>query len=251
MRLRPRKVRDRLAFGVFGSNRDYLLSRAKFPIIAEELHRLAGTKRDAPLRVLDAGIGRCRLQRLWQLRYPEMTVDWHGIDLLDFRLRLHQQLPGIQRVRGRLESLPYASESFDVVACVWVLQHVRDPGRVLAELVRVLRPGGSLIVSVPNSPQPVKFVQERFHARLTERERRAGKQFSYEPQIQFYDRTRLATLLRAAGAEPVRWQGVGIVTGGPIAFLENYEWYYRANVWVGARIPGWTKQLIAFARVPE
>lgn len=253
MRLRPRKVRDKLAFGVFGSNRLFLLSRAKFPIIAEEIAGLAQAEAarspENPLRVLDAGIGRCRLQRLYGVRFPEHPVEWHGIDLLDFRIRLRIDVPGIRRVRGPIEQLPYADHSFDVLVCSWVLQHLHDPQRAIDEFVRVLKPGGRLILATPNSPQPVKFIQERSHSLLTAYERRRGKDFSYSPQIQFYHRRRLAQLLRNAGAAPTRWQGVGLVTGGPLWFLENYEWYYRFNVWLGARMPSWTKQLIVFSRV--
>ena len=40
------------------------------------------------------------------------------------------------------EDLPYADAAFDAVVCVDVLEHVRDLGQVLAEVSRVLRPGG-------------------------------------------------------------------------------------------------------------
>jgi len=46
----------------------------------------------------------------------------------------------------------------------------------------------------------------------------------------------------------VRWQGIGVVTGGPIGFLENHAWYYRANLRFGARFPRCTKQLVVVAR---
>src|SRR5262245_26784155 len=47
-------------------------------------------------------------------------------------------------------ALPFAAGSFDGVVCSSVLEYVQSPPRVLVELARVLRPGGRLLVSVPN-----------------------------------------------------------------------------------------------------
>lgn len=44
---------------------------------------------------------------------------------------------------GAGEALPYAAANFDAVVCVDVLEHVANLSRVLAEIARVLRPGGS------------------------------------------------------------------------------------------------------------
>ena len=45
--------------------------------------------------------------------------------------------------------LPFAGGTFDAVACLEVLEHVRMPDQVLAEIARVLRPGGVAYVSMP------------------------------------------------------------------------------------------------------
>src|SRR5213593_3410594 len=49
------------------------------------------------------------------------------------------------------EPLPFEDASFDVVAAGELLEHLRDPRRVAAEALRVLRPGGTLVGSVPNA----------------------------------------------------------------------------------------------------
>jgi len=48
------------------------------------------------------------------------------------------------------EDLPYADAAFDAVVCVDVLEHVRDLGQVLAEVSRVLRPGGLFLLDTIN-----------------------------------------------------------------------------------------------------
>jgi SAM-dependent methyltransferase len=50
---------------------------------------------------------------------------------------------------GDARVLPVAEGSVDVVLCTQVIEHVPEPVRVLQEIFRVLRPGGTLILSVP------------------------------------------------------------------------------------------------------
>lgn len=47
--------------------------------------------------------------------------------------------------------LPFPDESFDVVVAGELLEHLRDPARLVDEAKRVLRPGGTLVASVPNA----------------------------------------------------------------------------------------------------
>lgn len=52
-------------------------------------------------------------------------------------------------VRSSLDRLPFADESFDTVLCNAVLEHVERIDAVMAELVRVLRSGGRMILAIP------------------------------------------------------------------------------------------------------
>jgi len=55
---------------------------------------------------------------------------------------------------GEAEAIPFPEDSFDAVLCMGVFERVADEGRALREMVRVLRPGGTLIVTVPHRFSP-------------------------------------------------------------------------------------------------
>lgn len=49
------------------------------------------------------------------------------------------------------EGLPFEDDSFDLVWCAEVIEHLRDPERALAEFRRVAKPGGDILLTTPNS----------------------------------------------------------------------------------------------------
>jgi SAM-dependent methyltransferase len=60
---------------------------------------------------------------------------------------------GARFVRGDLEQLPCAAQRFAAVTSFQVIEHLADPRRYLAEIARVLRPDGLLLLSTPNRLQ--------------------------------------------------------------------------------------------------
>ncbi|MEQ1687074.1 MAG: class I SAM-dependent methyltransferase [Sphingopyxis sp.] len=56
-------------------------------------------------------------------------------------------LPGA--IIGSLDALPFADGAFDTILCNAVLEHVEHPQAIVAELARVLKPGGHAILAVP------------------------------------------------------------------------------------------------------
>ena len=71
-----------------------------------------------------------------------------GIDLEHASLQKHRSIH--RRVRGDLSSLPFDSESFDLVTANMVLEHLSDPAAQLREISRVLKPGGVMVALTPN-----------------------------------------------------------------------------------------------------
>ncbi len=99
--------------------------------------------------LLDAGCGTGNL--LAAIRRRQGKIALHGIDFSDAMLRRARcKLTDAQFLPGDLNAeLPYEDGCFDVVTCVNVLYAVAHPSHTLAELRRILRTGGTLIVSSP------------------------------------------------------------------------------------------------------
>ncbi len=59
-------------------------------------------------------------------------------------------------------ALPFDSRAFDIVICSEVLEHIPDHRRAVREIVRVLKPGGTLVVSVPRwLPEKICWILSR------------------------------------------------------------------------------------------
>jgi SAM-dependent methyltransferase len=98
-----------------------------------------------PGRALDVGCGKGLL--LAQLRDAGWKVE--GTELSEVSSRFARSL-GVNVFQGPVQEAPVPAESFDVVTLFHVLEHLTDPKGALAHICRLLRPGGSLVVEVPN-----------------------------------------------------------------------------------------------------
>ena len=114
-------------------------------------------------RVLDAGCGEGVLVSEYADRLAIEGVDAHYSS---------------ERVqRGSVTALPYAADVFDRALCLDVLEHLtfEEQPAALAELRRVLRPGGELLVSVPN----LAHLQSRVHFLLQGRLIRTASEYKH------------------------------------------------------------------------
>lgn len=108
-------------------------------IIEQELNGLpAGT------RVLDVGCGTgFNLQRL-----GERGFVCTGLEPAEgMRAEAIKNNPNATITDGDIEAMPYADASFDLVVCVEVIRYMADQSKSLREIARVLRPGGTAIIT--------------------------------------------------------------------------------------------------------
>jgi ubiquinone/menaquinone biosynthesis C-methylase UbiE len=87
-----------------------------------------------------------------------------GVDLSDGLLRQARRniaAAGLdQRIkleRADAEALPFAAQTFDAVLCLFALLHFPRPEMALAEMYRVLKPGGKLIIAIGSGPPLVSL----------------------------------------------------------------------------------------------
>jgi 2-polyprenyl-6-hydroxyphenyl methylase/3-demethylubiquinone-9 3-methyltransferase len=109
---------------------------------------------------LDAGCGTGHLLR--QLLERDCKVI--GVDASKEMLHAAQRLTGdgkaaphgYCRIRT-IGCLPFSDTTFDGVVCSSVIEYLDDPNAALAELSRVLKPGGILLISAPNRQSPLRL----------------------------------------------------------------------------------------------
>ena len=100
-------------------------------------------------RVLEIGCGRGVFARVLAERGAELVAaDFSSTAVRYAEQRLSEL--GVKTVVADIQAIPLADESFDVVVSQETVEHVHDPARALAELVRVTRRGGTLILTGPN-----------------------------------------------------------------------------------------------------
>jgi 2-polyprenyl-3-methyl-5-hydroxy-6-metoxy-1,4-benzoquinol methylase len=198
--------------------RDFDLRRR---FLLEQLRRLAsgnepglgdsGARAAAP-RVLDVGCGEGQLtQAIAQAGYEVL-----GIDVAEEPLRrARSRHAGLDLRRVDSDAWPLADASFDAVWAGETIEHVFDTARWMSELRRVLRSGGSAIISTP-AHGPLTRLGLALSARRFERH--------FDPRadhLRFYTRGSLAHLLADFGFERVRAREAGGVPGARRTLLAS------------------------------
>jgi SAM-dependent methyltransferase len=135
--------------GYTHSEQDRLYHQARF--LEDAVHDRLPYRRCRQLLEVGCGVG--AQTEILLRRFPELHVT--GVD---------RSAPNLERARRHLtacawakdryalqksaaETLPFAADSFDAAFLCWILEHVGDPPRVLAEVRRVLRPGAPVVVT--------------------------------------------------------------------------------------------------------
>jgi SAM-dependent methyltransferase len=101
----------------------------------------------ADSRILDAGCGSGR-------NMVELTAfgTVYGIDIAPYSVDQARSRGLANVTLGSLTEMPYDEGSFDLITSLDVIEHIEDDVAVLRELLRVAKPGGTLLVTVPAYP---------------------------------------------------------------------------------------------------
>jgi SAM-dependent methyltransferase len=138
---------------------------------------------------------------------------------------------------GSVTALPYEANTFDRALCLDVLEHLAydDQTQALAELRRVLRPGGEVLVSVPN----LAHLQSRVHFLLTGRLIRTAAEAKHpgdrpaQEYIAMAERAGLVLVARK-GIFPTVPVITRLIRRHPRALLPLHRWLTRL-----LPVPGW------------
>ena len=149
-------------------------------------------------------------------------VEVTGLDFSDGMLELaRDKAPGVDWVQGDALELPYGDGEFDAVTVGFGARNFSDLGRGLAEMARVVRPGGRVVVleiTTPQKPPLSWFFRVWFDRLVPALGRLAGdsEAYTYLPSSvrRFPGPRELAAELAEAGLEDVRWL---LTAGGIIA----------------------------------
>lgn len=183
-------------------------------------------------RILTLGCGAA--QDVW---YLATHNEVYGLDYANSGLDIARR-HGITVLSGDLNSdplLPFANESFDIVICKDILEHLLDPLTVMKEVRRVLRDGGYVVVSVPNHfclPMRLRMLAGRgiVYQSLIENHRREYDEWNYM-HVRFFTYSGFRRFLSVAGFVPEKWSW----DFGNLAHYHQPEMWLEPQQWKRAQ----------------
>ena len=137
-------------------------------------------------KILDAGCG-------FGFFLSALSNKWekYGLELSKYCVNhINENYPDIKQVKAEIvENIPFGSECFDVIYSFHVIEHVKKPTEHINCLYKMIRKGGTLIISTPNIDS---FVSKRF---------RGNYRLLGFPHIAMFSVVTLSKLLESVGFE--------------------------------------------------
>ena len=195
-------------------------------IVFDCLRRLGALRRDALL--VDCGAGTGRFAQEAGRECTAIAVDDH-----DESLEIARKHLGADAVRrGSCTALPFADASADVVTALDVIEHIEDDRRAVAEMARILKPGGVIVITVPAFQALWSDWDVALH------------------HFRRYRRPGLRALLAGAGLEVVRCDYINVLAFPAVWALRKWRtWFPSPPGGTGPRAeeripPAWLNRLL-------
>jgi ubiquinone/menaquinone biosynthesis C-methylase UbiE len=179
---------------------------------------------------LDAGCGDGRHLAALAAELPPRRA---GVDLSERILETARARVDADFRQASLEELPFAAGEFDLVLCSQVIEHVPDAERAVAELHRVLKAGGTLVISTDNERNTVTRVLNAPRNAVVRALRLRGARGRIESPATPYTRETFRALLERGGFTVERVETFRFHLMWPFAFAP----LTRALNAVDARLP--------------
>lgn len=230
-----------LAYGVEPDRRaTYELRQSRYQALGEdvaaEVNRIQ-TQENRKVRLLDVGVYD-GVSRRYIEAYPESNqIEFEAVDIYpkgrEFvykhdQWKLHEfdllgGMPGLQ------------SDSYDIVICEQVLEHLYEVQPAINDLVRVLKPGGLFIVGVPIFPEGAHLFRKHMVPILD----KVLKVKKIRGHVQAWSlRTFMREFRPQQNLHIEKARGFRIVSGGMLRPLEFSRTWWKMNRVVGSVVPG-------------
>jgi demethylmenaquinone methyltransferase/2-methoxy-6-polyprenyl-1,4-benzoquinol methylase len=190
----------------------------------DKLWRVAVTRAVAPRpgeRILDLAAGTGASSVSLALSGAEVVAADFSPGMIAEGRRRHGDVRNLSFVQADAMALPFGDDEFDAVTISFGLRNVRQPRVAIAEMLRVTRPGGRLVIcEFSHPPMPLlrglyRFYNDRVLPRLARVVSSNSEAYDYlnESIRAWPDQRRLASWIREAGWADVAWRDLsfGIV----------------------------------------
>ncbi len=233
-------AQDQLAFGVVPAYRRYELYQARYhelvPVVAEAMKRST-----APLQVLDIGPGNGEAKKFVDALAGK--AEWSAVEVVPRYIEACRKAGYgtiIEGVDLEKQPLPMAEGTYDVVIASHVLEHLENAHDAWRDWLRVVKPGGHLLIGVP-----MHFGWLAALARLKYR------LFGRKPRAHclFFSMRSLRAFFRDAPMTRV-W-GFRVFSARQWVPLEDWQWFWKFSRWLGQKAPFLTGEVIVHLEKPS
>lgn len=205
--------------------------------IAAEVRRLQAEHRGRRVRLLDVGVFDGVSRRYIEAHPEAGAIDFEAVDIYPFgREYVYKHTDWKHHDINLLEGLPgVESDAYDIVICEQVLEHLDVVDRAIADLIRVLKPGGLLVVGVPIFADGAHLLRRHLVPALD----RVFQPNRLRGHVQAWSlRTFMQEWKRHPEFRIHQRRGFRVVSGGILRPLEFTKSWWRFNRALGAAVPG-------------